>query len=87
MNDKILKLIGRIYFSEDIKEKFKMVREFGFEDINMDIIIGFLGEGYKEMLKIKEELMKLKLDSIIVYGFVLKRGLIMYENFILKKGI
>lgn len=87
MNDKTLKLIGRTHSSEDIKEKFKMARELGFEDINMDIIIGLPGEGHAEILKTKEELLKLKPDSITVHGLALKRGSIMYENFVLKKGI
>lgn len=87
MNDKTLKLIGRTHSSEDIKEKFKMARELGFEDINMDIIIGLPGEGHAEVLKTKEELLKLKPDSITVHGLALKRGSIMYENFVLKKGI
>ena len=87
MNDKTLKLIGRTHSSEDIKEKFKMARKLGFEDINMDIIIGLPGEGHAEVLKTKEELLKLKPDSITVHGLALKRGSIMYENFVLKKGI
>ena len=87
MNDKTLKLIGRTHSSEDIKEKFKMAREMGFDDINMDIIIGLPGEGHAEILHTKEELIKLKPDSITVHGLALKRGSIMYENFVLKKGI
>ena len=87
MNDKTLKLIGRTHSSEDIKEKFKMAREMGFDDINMDIIIGLPGEGHAEILHTKEELIKLKPDSITVHGLALKRGSIMYENFGLRKGI
>lgn len=87
MNDKTLKLIGRTHSSEDIKEKFKMARDLGFEDINMDIIIGLPGEGHAEILKTKEEILKLRPDSITVHGLALKRGSIMYENFVLKRGI
>ncbi|MGN0144330.1 MAG: coproporphyrinogen III oxidase [Clostridium sp.] len=87
MNDKTLKLIGRAHSSEDIKEKFNMAREMGFDDINMDIIIGLPGEGHAEILHTKEELIKLRPDSITVHGLALKRGSIMYENFVLKKGI
>lgn len=87
MNDKTLKLIGRTHSSEDIKEKFKMARELGFDDINMDIIIGLPGEGHAEILRTKEEIIKLRPDSITVHGLALKRGSIMYENFVLKKGI
>ncbi|MDU7441398.1 MAG: coproporphyrinogen dehydrogenase HemZ, partial [Clostridium sp.] len=38
-------------------------------------------------LKTKDEIFKLKPDSITVHGLALKRGSIMYENFVLKKGI
>lgn len=87
MNDKTLKLIGRSHSSEDIKEKFMMARELGFDDINMDIIIGLPGETHKEVLHTKNELVKLKPDSVTVHGLALKRGSRMYEEFILKKGI
>ena len=87
MNDKTLKLIGRTHSSEDIKEKFKMARELGFDDINMDIIIGLPGENHMDMINTKNQLIKLKPDSITVHGLALKRGSRMYEEFILKKGI
>ncbi|WP_459481810.1 coproporphyrinogen III oxidase [Clostridium saccharoperbutylacetonicum] len=87
MNDETLNLIGRTHSSEDIKEKFKLARELGFNDINMDIIIGLPGETHKEVLHTKNELIKLKPDSITVHGLALKRGSRMYEEFILKKGI
>ena len=87
MNDKTLKLIGRTHSSEDIKEKFKMARELGFDDINMDIIIGLPGENHEDMINTKNELLKLRPDSITVHGLALKRGSRMYEEFILKKGI
>lgn len=87
MNDETLKLIGRTHTSDDIKEKFKIARELGFEDINMDIIIGLPGEGHKEMIHTCEEIKKLKPDSITVHGLALKRGSRMYEKFILEKGI
>jgi coproporphyrinogen dehydrogenase HemZ len=87
MNDETLKLIGRSHSSEDIKEKFMMARELGFDDINMDIIIGLPGETHKEVLHTKNELIKLKPDSVTVHGLALKRGSRMYEEFILKKGI
>lgn len=87
MSDKTLKLIGRTHSSEDIKDKFKMARELGFNDINMDIIIGLPGETHEDVLYTKNELIKLKPDSVTVHGLALKRGSRMYEEFILKKGI
>lgn len=87
MNDKTLQLIGRGHNSQDIRDKFKLARELGFEDINMDMIIGLPGEGLEEAKYTAAEIKKLSPDSLTVHGLSLKRGSIMYENFILKKGL
>ncbi|MBE6052066.1 MAG: coproporphyrinogen III oxidase [Clostridium sp.] len=87
MNDKTLKLIGRGHTSEDVIGKFKLARSLGFEDINMDMIIGLPGEGLEEAIHTANEIKKLSPDSLTVHGLSLKRGSIMYENFILKKGL
>ena len=87
MNDETLKIIGRGHNSKDVIEKFNLARSMGFNDINMDMIIGLPGEGIKEVLHTKEEILKLYPDSLTVHGLSLKRASILYENFILKKGI
>lgn len=87
MNDETLKMIGRGHNSKDVIEKFELARNMGFNDINMDMIIGLPGEGIKEVLHTKEEILKLHPDSLTVHGLSLKRASILYENFILKKGI
>ncbi|MDS0524413.1 coproporphyrinogen III oxidase [Clostridium sp. SHJSY1] len=87
MNDKTLSLIGRNHTSSDVIEKFNMAKSLGFEDINMDMIIGLPGEGLEEAKHTAEEIRKLSPDSLTVHGLSLKRGSIMYENFILKKGL
>ena len=87
MNDDTLKMIGRGHTSAQVIEKFNLARSMGFNDINMDMIIGLPGEGIKEVLHTKNEILKLKSDSLTVHGLSLKRASILYENFILKKGI
>lgn len=87
MNDNTLKLIGRGHNSQDVIDKFKMAKELGFEDINMDMIIGLPGEGLEEAKLTVDEIKKLSPDSLTIHGLSLKRGSIMYENFILKKGL
>ena len=87
MNNDTLKLIGRGHTAEDVIEKFNMAREMGFDDINMDIIIGLPGEGLEHAKRTVSEIEKLSPDSITVHGLALKRGSIMFDNFILKKGL
>ena len=87
MNDKTLKLIGRNHTSKDVIDTFKLARQMGFNDINMDIIIGLPGEGLEEAKKTAEGIIKLCPDSVTVHGLALKRGSIMFDNFIMKKGL
>ena len=87
MNDDTLKSIGRGHNVNDVKEKFMLARKMGFNDINMDIIIGLPGEGLDYVKNTCDEILKLKPDSLTVHGLSLKRASILYENFILKKGI
>ena len=87
MNDKTLKMIGRAHTSEDVIDKFNMARALGFDNINMDIIIGLPGEGIIEAENTFKQILKLSPDSLTVHGLALKRGSIMYENFINKKGL
>lgn len=87
MNDNTLKMIGRGHSAKDVIDKFNLARELGFNDINMDMIIGLPGEGIKEAKYTAEEILKLRPDSLTVHGLSLKRASILYENFIIKKGI
>lgn len=87
MNDNTLKLIGRGHTSQEVIDKFLLARELGFDDINMDMIIGLPGEGLKEVKHTANEIKKLNPDSLTIHGLSLKRASILYENFILKKGI
>ena len=87
MNDETLKMIGRGHTSKDVIDKFNLARNLGFDDINMDMIIGLPGEGIKEAEYTANEILKLRPDSLTVHGLSLKRASILYENFILKKGI
>lgn len=40
MNQETLDLIGRHHTVEEIEEKFRMARSLGFDNINMDLIVG-----------------------------------------------
>ncbi|BAH07819.1 coproporphyrinogen III oxidase [Clostridium kluyveri] len=82
MNDSTLEFIGRNHRVEDIKEKFHMARECGFDNINMDIIVGLPGEGIEHIDKTCTEIEKLSPDSLTVHGMSVKRGSKLYENMI-----
>lgn len=83
MNDDTLKAIGRNHKAKDIIEKFNLARSLGFDNINMDLIIGLPNEGLEEVRKTCEEILKLNPDSITVHGMAIKRGSILHEQILL----
>ena len=74
MNDKTLKLIGRHHSVEDVKAAFKMARNVGFENINMDLILGLPGEMDDEVRYTMEEIKKLDPDNLTVHSLAIKRA-------------
>lgn len=80
MNEDTLKLIGRKHTVCDVIEKFKMARKMGFNNINMDIIVGLPKEGLSHIKNTCQEILKLKPDSLTVHGLSIKRGSRLHEN-------
>lgn len=74
MNQKTLDLIGRRHSVEEVKEKFSLARSLGFDNINMDIIIGLPGETVGDVEHTMDELEALKPDDITVHSLALKRA-------------
>ena len=73
-NQKTLDLIGRKATAAETVEAFKMARELGFDNINMDIILGLPGEGLDEVKHTCEVIEGLRPDSLTVHSLALKRA-------------
>ncbi|WP_410506410.1 coproporphyrinogen III oxidase [Haloimpatiens sp. FM7315] len=82
MTDKTLKLIGRNHTSRDVIEKFNMAREMGFNNINMDMIVGLPGEKLKDIINTCDVISRLDPESLTVHGLSVKRGSRLHENII-----
>ncbi len=74
MNDKTLKLIGRQHNVEQVKEAFAMARRVGFDNINMDLILGLPGEMDEEVSFTMSEIEKLAPDNLTVHSLAIKRA-------------
>lgn len=82
MNDETLKSIGRRHSAADVREKFQLARNLGFDNINMDIIVGLPGEMLTHIKRTCEEIAALKPDNLTVHGLCVKRGSKLHENII-----
>lgn len=74
MKQETLKLIGRHHTVEQTIESFKMAREIGFDDINMDLIMGLPGENLEDVRNTMEKIKELKPDNLTVHSLALKRA-------------
>ena len=74
MNDGTLKIIGRNHTVKQIYETFDLAREIGFDNINMDIILGLPGETIKEVQKTLKAISEMNPDSLTVHSLSVKRA-------------
>ncbi len=74
MKQETLNLIGRHHTVDQIKEVFAMARELGFDNINMDLILGLPGETIDDVRNTMEELKVLAPDNITVHSLAIKRA-------------
>ena len=74
MQQKTLDLIGRHHTIEDIFESYKLAREVGFENINMDFIIGLNGETLEDVIDSFTKVKSFAPESITIHSLALKRA-------------
>ena len=74
MKDETLKLIGRHHTVEQTVESYKLAREVGFDDINMDLILGLPGETLEDVRSTMEQIKVLNPDNLTVHSLALKRA-------------
>lgn len=85
MNNNTLKIIGRNHSVEDVIDKFNMARNLGFNNINMDIILGLPGETSEDVNNTLDVIKKIAPESITVHGLSVKRASKLHEDLKLKK--
>lgn len=74
MNEETLRMIGRKATAAQTVEAFKMAREVGFTNINMDLILGLPGEDEADVAATIEKVKELAPDSLTVHSLAIKRA-------------
>ena len=73
MNDETLEKVGRKHTVNDIIECFQLARELGFDNINMDIILGLIDEDLEMVENTLKQIEKLSPESLTVHTLAVKR--------------
>lgn len=74
MNQITLDIIGRRHTVEETRNAFRTARDCGFDNINMDLIIGLPGEDIHMVQNTLEEVQRLDPDSLTVHSLAIKRA-------------
>ncbi len=74
MQQKTLDAIGRRHRAEEIVDAYRLAREIGFDNINMDLIAGLPGESIADMEDTLRQIRSLAPDSLTVHSLAIKRA-------------
>lgn len=80
-HDELLKQIGRIHIFNQFEETYNLAKEVGFENINVDLMIGLPNQTIEHIKENLEKIIKLEPNHISVYSLILE------ENTVLERQI
>ncbi len=72
--------MGRNHTPEQIEAAFRMAREAGFDNINMDLIAGLPGEDLSDFTESLNRVLALDPDDITVHSLALKRSAALFQS-------
>ena len=73
-NNDILKQIGRIHNYEDFLQTYNLARKVGFDNINIDLMIGLPNQTIQDIKITLEEIYKLNPEHISVYSLIIEEN-------------
>ena len=72
--DRLLKQIGRIHNYKDFLEAYELLKKVGFNNINVDLMIGLPNQSIKDLKESLEKIIKLDPNHISVYSLIIEDG-------------
>lgn len=70
----ILKKIGRIHTYQEFLKIYKLARETGFKNINIDLMIGIPGQKIGDLKNTLQDIIKLEPEHISVYSLIIEEN-------------
>ena len=79
-NNKILKEIGRIHTFEQFLETYQMAKQVGFDNINVDLMIGLPNQTIEDIKTSLNEVVQLNPTHISVYSLIVEEGTVIAKK-------
>ena len=78
--DNLLKMIGRIHNFEQFLETYQMARKVGFENINVDLMLGLPSQRISDLKESLEKVLELKPEHISVYSLIVEENTPIFDK-------
>ncbi len=78
-NEKLLKQIGRIHNFEQFTETYNLSKKVGFENINIDLMLGLPNQSIQDLKKSLEKVIQLEPEHISVYSLIIEENTPLFE--------
>ena len=81
LNDEVLKAMGRVHSAEKARQAYRILRDAGFVNINLDLIFGAPGQDLKTWQETLSEILKMRPEHVSFYSLQLEEGTPLYKDY------
>jgi len=78
--ESLLKQLGRIHTYEEFEETYKIARKVGFQNINIDLMIGLPNQSIEDIEDTLDKIIKYNPEHISVYSLIVEEGTPLYQD-------
>lgn len=81
VNDEELRMLGRIHTYQDFQDTYRMAREYGFQNVNIDLISAIPGQTIESWKKTLTAITELNPEHISAYSLIIEEGTPFYAQY------
>ena len=79
LDDEILKLNGRVHLVQDCHRAYEAIRRVGFDVVNLDLIVGLVGETDESFFDSLERVIRMQPESVTIYHLEIPHNTPLYR--------
>ena len=81
LNDKVLAGMGRVHDADRARLAYRILRDAGFDNINLDLIFGAPGQDLRIWQETLSEVLELRPEHVSFYSLQLEEGTPLYKDY------
>ncbi|MFQ5639960.1 MAG: coproporphyrinogen-III oxidase family protein [bacterium] len=79
LNDAVLKKNGRVHLIQDVERAYEMINRVGFDAVNVDLMVGLIGESERTFWDSLQRVIGMNPDSVTIYQLEMPKNTPLYR--------